>query len=312
MKTSFITTVYNEENNIEKLLVSLVNQSQNPDEIIIVDGKSTDKTVRIIKSFANKFNRIGIIFKLIIKKGNRSVGRNEAIRKAGGDIILCSDSGCVLDKNWIKNIIKPFVQNETDVVAGYYKGLSQNIFQKCLIPYVLVMPDKVNPENFLPAARSIAFRKSAWKKVGAFPEQFSNNEDLVFSRRLKDSNFKLIFQKDALVHWIPRKNFREAFIMFFRFALGDAEAGLFRPKVLLIFIRYIAGIVILLFAVKFNSHFILYSLYFILLIYIIWSINKNYKYVKDIRAFVILPLLQIMSDIAVISGTILGLYKYGI
>ena len=50
MKTSFITTVLNEEKTIEGLLESLNNQTLKPDEIVIVDGGSTDRTIAEIKN----------------------------------------------------------------------------------------------------------------------------------------------------------------------------------------------------------------------------------------------------------------------
>ena len=57
MKSSFITTVFNEENNIEAFIDSVLNQTKSPDEIIIVDGGSTDKTLEILKSIAKKIGR---------------------------------------------------------------------------------------------------------------------------------------------------------------------------------------------------------------------------------------------------------------
>ena len=100
------------------------------------------------------------------------------------------------------------------------------------------MPDKVNPDNFLPATRSIAFTKSIWKKVGGFDEKYSHNEDYVFANKLKESNAKIVFAKDAVVHWLPRNSFKQAFVMFFRFALGDAESNLWRSKVLLLYLFF--------------------------------------------------------------------------
>lgn len=108
MTISFITTIFNESGTIGRFLDSVYSQTKLPDEIIIVDGGSTDDTVSKIKDLRLKIKEKKVIFKLFIKKGNRSVGRNEAIKHATGDIIVCSDSGNILDKNWIKNITEPF------------------------------------------------------------------------------------------------------------------------------------------------------------------------------------------------------------
>ena len=124
MKISFITTVYNEEKTVEIFLDSIFSQSKLPDELIIVDGKSTDKTIEVIKRkklSLKKDTLSKISFKIFVKKGNRSVGRNEAIKNATGDIIVCSDARNILDIEWIRNIIKPFKEKNIDVVSGYYK-----------------------------------------------------------------------------------------------------------------------------------------------------------------------------------------------
>lgn len=298
MKISFIATVYNEESTIDDLLQSLLIQSKTANEIIIVDGGSSDRTVAHIKNSK---------VKILIKNGNRAVGRNEAIKSASNEIIVCSDAGCSLDKDWIKNIVKPFENPNVDVVAGYYKGNAETVFQKCLIPYVLVMPDKVDENNFLPASRSMAFKKSVWKKAGGFPERFSNNEDYIFAKKLKKIDAKIVFEKKAIVYWKPRSNIKDAFIMFYRFAKGDSESRIFRPKVILIFVRYIAVVILMLLFLIFKSYIILNALYLILLTYVLWSIIKNYRYVRNFLAVIFLPLIQLVSDIAVIAGTIKGI-----
>src|SRR3989344_6700114 len=109
-KLSLIVTVLNEEKYIGKLIDSIAIQSRIPDEIIIADGGSSDQTVaeiqKSIRQLADKIQKSK--FKIIIKPGNRAVGRNEAIRVSKGDIILSTDAGCTLDKNWVKNITAPF------------------------------------------------------------------------------------------------------------------------------------------------------------------------------------------------------------
>ncbi len=303
MKISFIATVLNEEKTVEQLLESLTKQTRMPDEIIIVDGGSSDKTLESIKyyvlSIKGEKRFRDVKFKIIEKRGNRAVGRNEAVKQASGDIIVCSDAGCELDRDWVKNIVEPFSNVSADVVAGFYAAKPTSIFQKCLVPYVLVMPDRVDPNNFLPATRSMAFTKKIWEKVGEFPEGYSYNEDYVFAHKLKNNGAIITFAKDAVVYWQPRKNLKEAFVMFFSFAYGDAQARIYRPKVLLIFLRYILGVILVFY--YFNT------LYLILFSYVVWAISKNYKYVREWRAVVFLPILQVTADIAVILGTIWGI-----
>ncbi len=309
IKTSIIVTVYNEQNTILRFIESVFFQSKLVNELIIVDGGSTDKTIKEINDCRLKIKESKIKFKLIIKPGNRSVGRNEAIKNAKGEIILCSDAGCILDKDWVKNIMKPFEDKSVDVVAGYYKGHAKTVFQKCLVPYVLVMPDRVDSGNFLPATRSMAFRKKVWEKSGGFSEKYSHNEDYVFAKKLKKIGAKIIFSKNAIVNYLPRKNIKEAFFMFLRFAYGDGEARIGRNKVILVFARYFFYLYLIVLFLLIKSSILLTLIIFSSAIYIIWAINKNHRYVRQKQAFIILPILQIVSDLAILIGTSIGLIK---
>jgi glycosyltransferase involved in cell wall biosynthesis len=307
MKLSLIATVFNEAKTITSFLESIEKQTKLPDEIIITDGGSTDETVRLLSTYQKNHKKLAEKLFILTKEGNRSVGRNAAIQKATGDIIVISDAGCVLDRHWVEEIAKPFVDKSVDVVAGYYAAKATTIFQKCLVPFVFVMPDKVNQNSFLPASRSMAVRKSIWKELGGFPEEFSHNEDYVFAKSLQNKGKKIVFQKNAIVFWIPRDSFREAYIMFRRFAYGDAEAGLYRPKVILLLVRY--SIFVLLFLSAFSIPSIWVFVVLGICSYLVWAVMKNYRYVQRIQAILYLPLLQLCADIAVMHGTISGIGK---
>lgn len=277
-KVSFMTTVKNDPKGLKILLNSLKLQSRQPDEVIVIDGVNTGT--------------------------NRAQGRNLGIQKAKGEIIAISDTGCKLEKKWLENITEPFEDPTVDVVAGYYQPITQNIFQQCLACYTSVMPEKVIPNQFLPSSRSIAFKKSAWRKAGGYPENLDYCEDLVFAQRLKKVGCKFKFEEKAIVFWPQRKNIFQAFKQFFNYASGDAQA-LYWPhlkRIGLVYLRYILG-GILLFYGQFFYFFIF------LLLYFSWAIWKNYGFVKHPAVFLYFPLLQITADLAVMIGALRGLLK---
>ena len=291
LKTSFITTVFNEADSIKGYLESIISQSQKPDEIIIVDAGSTDRTQAIIKNIIKKTS---IPVKLIIKKNIiRSAGRNLAIKTAKHSIIVVSDAGNILDKDWLKTITEPFTNPKVESVAGYYQVKTNTVFEKCVAPFVAIMPDKFNQKTFLPSSRSLAFKKTAWQKVGGYPEPLNTCEDLIFAANLK-KNTNMAIKPSAIVFWRQASSFKDFFNMIKNHAKGDVQ-GKYKPhlqKIILVFIRY------LIFA----------GLPFLFPFYLIWPIIKFYRYIRHPLAFIYLPLLQILLDTAIILGSLYGIF----
>lgn len=306
MHISFITTVYNEHITIDQFLNTILSQTKLPKEIIITDAGSTDKTLQKIKQFQKNTT---VPITLIHKEGNRSIGRNQAIKRAKGEIIACSDAGCILDKNWLKNITKPFKDKKIDVVSGYYTPKTKTTFEQALSTYTCVMPDKVDPNNFLPSSRSIAFKKQAWKTVGGYPENLDTCEDLIFAQNLKKRGYKFIFAKNAIVHWPQRKNLLQSWKQFYSYALGDGQARFIRKQTPFLYLRYLLGTILAIIAIITKNNFLFSIISSMFILYLIWSIQKNYKYVRNKKAFFYLPLLQLTADSAVILGTTIGLFS---
>ncbi len=301
IKVSVVATVYNEQGNIKKFLESLTSQSLKPSEIIIVDARSTDSTADKIRDF-QKSSSHGKLVKLFIQKGNRSVGRNYGIDHAKSQIIAVTDAGGYADRDWLKLITEPFRSQRIKIVSGYYKSLAKDPFEKAVTPYFLIMPDRIFPDmEFLASSRSVAFRKSVWEKSGGYPEQYSHNEDLVFDYELKRLGYKFHFVPSAIVYWHPPKDIWSAARQFFRFSMGDAESRIKRPNIKYIYLRYV-----LLFEVWSLSQ---EAFYFFIVLYSLWTIQKNFRYVKMVEAVLWLPVIQFISDVAVMAGHLVGLIR---
>ncbi len=307
---SVVVTVLNEEATIEALLRSLSEQSRPADEVIIVDGGSTDHTKKIVAKFGESHPQFPV--RLIGKKGNRSVGRNAGIRAAENDLIAITDAGCVPHRDWLAQLedcIKtmPHEKMSNVVVAGYYDAQPTSDLEAAIVPYVLVMPDRVRPERFLPATRSMLLPKKIWEKLGGFDESLSDNEDYAFARKLIDHKLQILFAANAKVTWLPRRTLSEFWTMIFRFARGDTYSGIIRPKVLLIFLRY-SGFLLLMVLLNYISAGVSLLVGFLsLLFYLFWAIKKNLRYARS--GWYWLPVLQVISDLAVMSGSLSGIIR---
>jgi glycosyltransferase involved in cell wall biosynthesis len=302
---SVVVTVFNEAKTIESLVTALETQTIQPKEVVVVDGGSSDETweilQRLIKSSSLKLH----VFQ---KPGNRSVGRNYAIEKANSELIAITDAGCVPHADWLERLGDVYFETSAPVIAGYYSAQPQTPFEEAVVPYVLVMPDKVNPDTFLPATRSMMIEKKVWKELKGFNEKLSDNEDYDFAHRLKKTGYQIAFAAKARVKWIPRSSLRSFAWMIYRFARGDIQAGLIRPKVLLIFARYILlGLLPIGLLASNQLTLLVFLLGLSSLLYSTWAIFKNLRYVPN--GWYWLPVLQVISDFAVMAGSLAGFKK---
>jgi len=310
MKVSLVVTVLNEERSIDSFLDSVAGQTLKPDEFIVVDGGSVDWTVE-------KLEKSKLKATVIVKDGaNRSVGRNTGVEYAKNEVIVITDAGCILDKDWLSEIAKPFADKSVHVVSGYYLPKTETIFQKCVAPFFCVMPEEIKERvkkkdfEFLPSSRSFAFRKTVWGKVGGYPENMNFCEDLVFDQKIKKEGFKIHFAPKAVVYWPQRKNLTSVFKQFFNYATGDGQV-FFSPyqthsrKISLLFLRFF--ILFILFVLSFWSVTLWFVLLGAFIFYLIWAILKNYRYAESPWGFYYLPLIQITADMAVTAGAIKGI-----
>lgn len=320
MKISVVLTILNEEKTIGGFLNSLYKQSLLPGEVVIVDGGSVDKTCVIINDQLSSASWRINNMKLIKKPGaNRSVGRNIGIEKAKGDVIAVTDAGCILDKDWLKNITKPFDDKKVMAVAGFYKPICKNIFQKCLAPYFCTMErgtggnrreKKGEKVEFLPSSRSVAFRKKVWEKAGGYPQNLNYCEDLVFDQKVIKTGYKFYFEPSAIVYWPMKNSIKSVFKQFYNYAYGDgqiffSDLQTHSIKILTVYGRYLIFLILIITVLLGKINILILLIVFTL--YLVWSIGKNYRYVKDFMAIYYLPVIQLTSDLAVTIGSINGI-----
>lgn len=115
MKISIILPVYNRQKTIKNCLKSIINQTYKDLEIIVINDGSTDNSLKIIKKFAEKDNRI-----VILQQENAGVekARFNGIRIATGDFIMFVDSDDELKSDACEKLQKAQKKSNADLVMG--------------------------------------------------------------------------------------------------------------------------------------------------------------------------------------------------
>lgn len=304
-KVSFYCTVYNEQDSISTLLDSLIAQKRPPDEIIIVDAGSTDKTVDIIKKYIRK----GMNINLILAPGcNVSQGRNLAIENASHDIIASTDAGCRLDPYWLQNLLKE-LDDSVDIVSGISIADPETFFEICFSDISFPKPEDFKAN--WPTQQSILFRKKVWETI-RFPEYCERSEDTYFNIKANQMGFRFRLAPDAKVYWKPRKNHREVFINSFRWTKSDIVNNVDRAKALrfgmetafrlLILLSLLCIVILTAVAI-----FWLLSLPFVMLF--VYKLIIRYPQEKNLHRILMKNSISYTSALGTLYGVIFALFK---
>lgn len=193
---SFYIPAYNAERTIKDSITSIQNQSILPDEIILIDDCSIDKTVEIVKS---EFSNI----KIIVNKQNMGLGynRNLGIKESKNDIVAAIDADVILDKYWLEKLMPEIEKKNVSMCGGKMDEylLNNNINLWRAKYYSQNWGNKLvyNPP-FLFGCNTILI-KSLWKRVKGYDEKFkTNGEDINFIQKIKsETDSQIIYQPEA-------------------------------------------------------------------------------------------------------------------
>ncbi len=303
LAATVIVTVRNESGSIDSLLDSLLRGARSPDEIVIADGGSTDGTVERLRARAAAEPRL----RVLETPGNRSVGRNAAIRAARHEIIACTDAGVEVEPVWLGEILKPFGGDgggRIDVVAGFYRPVASTPFERAAGVVSAPRLEEVNLDRFLPSTRSIAFRRDAWNKAGGFDETLAHNEDTPFALALKSAGCRFAFAPAAIVGWRPRGDLRSFYRQHRRFGLGDGESRVQAWFYGTIAAKY--GLAVALGFLGFAFPLAWLALGAGAALFILQQARRGFGRIGNLEALVGVPFLKVVYDVAYLGGYIRG------
>lgn len=289
-----------------------MSQTVLPEEIIIIDGGSKDGTWEMLleKSKQNS------LIKVWQHHGNISSGRNFAISKAAGEIIVVTDAGCTYDISWFKKIVEPILSGQSVFVAtgfGPWFKPNDNLLTRLIAAATIPAPFEFK-RNWLPSSRSVAFKKEVWQQAGGYPEWIPLCEDVIFDLKIFKLGIKTEYIREPLVFWRPRTTLKKYFKQLFGYTRSDGHGKLWLKRQMIRYVFYSVNIILLYLTIKVNWLFII-----MILIGQIGYIKKFGKrwlayseklsFLNKIIGFIILPLVVAYGDLAKMCGWPVGVYE---
>jgi len=194
MKISIITSVYNNKNQIGEAIESVLNQTYQNIEYIVIDGASTDGTVDIIESYKNQID-------MFVSENDNGIydGLNKGIHLATGDVIgfLHSDD-FYMDNYAIANIMKIFNNNECDGVYGDLIYVDKNNIDKIVRYWKSGVFKYQNlKKGWMPPHPAFFVKKKVYDKFGYFDTSFKISADYNFM-------LKILIYKKIKIQYLPQ------------------------------------------------------------------------------------------------------------
>ena len=203
---SIVIPTLNRKNHLQTCLNSLLNLNypKSKIEIIVVDGDSIDGTKDMLQT---KFNNIKMA---IDRRDGISYARNSGGKIALGEIIAFTDDDCVVDRDWLMNLVSAFHNDKIAAVGGPTILLNPEVFPRKLVESPTLGTFYLGNVEFktkILITANLAVRRKVFENI-KFDVLFGRRksllykweEDVEFSQRLLDSGYELLYVPAAKVY----------------------------------------------------------------------------------------------------------------
>ena len=309
MTVAICATVKNEAADAPALVASLREQDLAADEIVIVDGGSTDGTFEALRAAAQGDPR----FSLRRAPGaNIATGRNLAIGATQSPLIAVTDAGLRRSAQWLRALVAA-VQDEPLAAGsyGYILAAPETTFEAALGAVALPLAPQIDSARYPPSSGSALFRREWLDRVGGYPEWLAHGEDLWLDREIWRNGGWFRHAPGADVGIRPRPSVVAFFRQYFLYAAGDGHAGMLVRRHALRYGAYALGLALMLHPSP-AARALLLALTGA---YLGRSLRRTPAMIRRtatanaLGAAVLTPALRIIGDLAKMSGFVAGLTR---
>ena len=220
---------YNEERYIEACIASVDAQDYPREliEILVADGRSTDRTREMLARMAETDPRIRVVDN---PARLQAAGLGLIVKQAAGEVIIRMDVHAEYAPNYVRTCVETLERTGADNVGGAQRAKAKTLFQRALCA-ALESPLGVGgakyrsseSEGYVDTVFLGAFRRRVFETIGLWDPGAITNEDAELNQRILDSGGQIYLSRDIVVHYFPRDSFASLAKQYFRYGRGRAR-----------------------------------------------------------------------------------------
>lgn len=211
LKVSVVVPAWNEEVGIKTSILSLLTNSYDNLEVIVVNDGSTDNTDQVVRDFIKDAYQPGVFGnKTLIyinnqQNGGKGHALNTGIKKSTGDLIITMDADTRFEPDAIYKMARYFIDPTLDAAVGNVKisnnrstlGIVQQI--EYTMGFYFKRTHALFGSEYIIGGAFGAFRRSVFQRFGYYDE-INKTEDIELSTRLQYNGCNIMFAEDAIAY----------------------------------------------------------------------------------------------------------------
>ncbi len=208
MSISVIIPYYNESETILLTLRSLACQSYEPDEVLLIDSGSTDKTSQVIDEWIkeNKMKRYQNIYCGMMSP---SSSVNKGIKSSKNKYIAYIDCGLEIPEDWLLSNYNLIKENRGEIVSVVIYTIGKNIIDQSFISQTYGYEGKT---ICLPGS---LINKDLFDRTGYLMDSVRAGYDVAFANQLKKLNIKRLINQNIVLKYY-NYNYCQSFVSGFK------------------------------------------------------------------------------------------------
>ncbi len=204
-------------------------------DVLVVDGRSTDKTRDVVRSVANGYTRVRLLDN---PAGIVATGLNLALKEASGDVIVRIDGHCEVPPHYVRTCVKHLDEDQVDGVGGAVRTVGDTLTARAIATAMSCQFGVGNSafrttrgvSQLTDTVAFPAYTRAAITRAGPYDEELVRNQDDEYNYRLRSLGARILLAGDVESIYHGRASLRRLCRQYFEYGYWKVRVMQKHPR----------------------------------------------------------------------------------